>query len=833
MKKIHDGFADSEFLPLNQGDTKMQTKACVVFSRRVLSYAAFVLTLSTFFPQLANAQGFLIEPIHPRPLPRWIVRPVETFSEVTPYKIESLSISATLNSSIAKVDVSQTFKNEGTSTIETSFVFPLPYDGAIDSMTLLVNGKEYPAKLLDAKEARSTYESIVRKNRDPALLEWVGSGMFQTSVFPIPAGETRVVTLSYSQIMRTSDGLTEFLFPMSCAKYTTRPVSKLTFDLSIVGDTELKNVYSPTYDVKIERNGKNSAKVSYTLENTNPTNDFRLFFDQSSEELTAKVQSYRPNESEDGYFLMLATPKIADETVQPLSKTILFALDVSGSMMGDKLVQARDSLKFVLERLRDGDKFNVVLFGTEATTYKPELQTSSAETRSEALAFVDSVRARGGTNIEDALKVSFEQLCKDDTSNPKYVFFLSDGEATVKEHNEMKLASIARESNKSQARLFTFGVGYDVNSRLLDRFVRDGRGQGAYVKPEESIEDGVSKLYRRIEDPVFSEVTFEFLLKGDENNKYVANLVYPSGKTDVFSGEQVVLVGRYAKSGDVEIKARGKVGEKDAEFTFSGSFTGHSEDSSYSYVERLWAARRIGEIVDELDLNGSNEELMNELLTLAKKHGVLTPYTSFLADDGVSLNDASNASRAAANFDALASQTSNASGFMQRGLKQMYRTQNTLDAASNAIAEVATASAMNASAPLNGNAASQGVAPYRGLRVAKSLGSVVHADASMADAAIGDAMGMEEEAVPQTQNQAPRVIGGKTFYFKNGEWIDSTIDAKTQKEIAEIRIKQFSDQYFELISANGQDLSQYLVFTEPVLLLYKGKIYKIETPTET
>ena len=180
------------------------------FKRRIVLFTAFMLCLTVFFPSIVSGQGFLIEPVHPRPLPRWIVRPVP-IEESTPYKIESLEVAATLSDSVAKVDVSQTFKNEGSSTIETAFVFPLPYDGAIDSMTLLVNGKEYPAKLLDAKEARQTYESIVRKNRDPALMEWVGTGMFKTSVFPIPAGESRTVTLSYSQLMRVNDGLTEFL----------------------------------------------------------------------------------------------------------------------------------------------------------------------------------------------------------------------------------------------------------------------------------------------------------------------------------------------------------------------------------------------------------------------------------------------------------------------------------------------------------------------------------------------------------------------------------------------------------------------------------------------
>ena len=795
--------------------------------RRLLVSASFLLALTALVPQFASAQGFLIEPINPRPLPRWIVRPVPMPTpapEPIPYKIESLDVDATINNSVAKVDVSQTFKNEGSSTIETSFVFPLPYDGAIDSMTLLVNGKEYPAKLLGAKEARETYEAIVRKNKDPALLEWIGTGMFQTSVFPIPAGESRTVSISYSQILRTSSGLTDFLFPLSCAKYTSKPVEKTTFSVTIVGDSEIKNVYSPTYDLKIERNGANVVKATYSLENKVPVNDFRIFFDQSADDLAAKVQSYRPNDSEDGYFLLLAAPKIANEESQPLPKTIVFALDVSGSMSGEKINQARDSLKFVLERLRDGDKFAIVLFSNEATSYKPELQVCSAETRADALAFVSSVRARGGTNIEDALKVATAMFDKDDGSNPKYLLMLSDGEPTVNECNEMKLAQIARDSNKAKARVCTFGVGYDVNSRLLDRFVRDGRGQGEYVKPDEKIEDAVSKLYGHIEDPIFSEVSFEFAMKNEPDKKYFTNLVYPSEPTDVFAGEQIVLVGRYSASGDITISAKGKIGDKDVQFDFDGSLIEKSSDSSYAYVERLWAARRVGEIIDQLDLNGMNQELMDELLKLAKEHGILTPYTSFLADDSVALNDASNNRLAASNFDAMASQTSNSSGFAQRSFKQFSRNQmNVADSADYAAEEAVAMSAP----PVGGMGGGMGGGVGMAASGSRSLAQKAAAPRlSFSNSGIRHAS--SDSGAARSPRETMRNIAGKTFYLKDGRWVDASIDEKMEQSQKPIVLSQFSDEYFKAVAENGQNFSQYLVFTEPVTLNYNGQIYNID-----
>ena len=811
----------------------------------VFSMGRLVLTvLSTlacfaFSVQIANAQGFLFEPHHPRPLPK-IMPPRVHIPEPreAPYSIESEEIVADVSGVVAQVDVFQTFKNEGSTTIETAFVFPLPYDGAVDSMTLLVDGKETPAQLVDAEEARKQYEEIVRKARDPALLEWVGVGLFKTSVFPIPAGETRTVTMRYTQVLRTGADLTEFFFPLSAAKYSSKPIKKISFDVSINGTSEIKTVYSPTYDLKIDRPEKTKAKVSCVLENVVPSSDFRLFFDENADDLSAKVLSYRPDEKDDGYFLLLASPKIADEDSKPLPRTIVFCLDVSGSMSGQKIEQARESMKFVISRLHDGDKFDVVLFGSDVVSFKDDLQVASAETRQEALGYVDEVRARGTTHIEGALKRAFSLLNGDDSSNLKFLIFVSDGEATVGETNEMKLAQIARENNKSGARFFSFGVGYDVNARLLDRFVRDGRGQGEYVKPEEKIEDRISAFYSRVEAPVFSDVEFSFTLPSATDKKYFVNQVYPSGKTDLFAGEKLVMVGRYSTPGDVKIQAKGKIGERDEEKNFEGTFVAKSEDSTNAFVERIWAARRIGEIIDELDLNGENQELVDELLQLSKKHGVMTPYTSFLAREDVALNSAANNATARDQFRMFASNTSGMGGVMQRGMKQGLKKVDNLSGAqfesiaeSNAITLAADADSSSAS--LGGGMGGRG-GGMGGGRALRASAPTLARRARLPMGAMGSAAPAPSPApqVGEALSNNIRVVADKTFYLREGRWVDSSVTEEMEKNAKPVEIKQFSDEYFKLINENGANLSQYLVFEESITLNFKGKLYKIERVEE-
>ena len=788
--------------------------------RFAVLWSVFFFTVST---HPVFSQGFLTDikvpsasvPAPPRPSLERSVR------------LESLSVDAEIQNSVAQVVVSQTFNNTGSSTLEASFVFPIPYDGAIDSLTFLVEGKEFAGQLLDADEARERYEAIVRQNRDPALLEWVGTGLYQTSVFPIPPGQARTVELRYTQLLRQQDGLTEFFFPTKCARQGATP-SKITFSTRIVGDTEIKNVYSPTFDVQVERVANNVVKTTCTIENQTPTRDFRLFFDQNADELSAKIQSYRPNPNEDGYFLLLASPKIVSDQTERPAKTVVFTLDVSGSMSGQKIEQARESLKFVLSRLNDGDKFNVVLFGTDVRSFSENLRTVDAASRSEALAFVDSVRSRGSTNIEDALNVSFAQLAQDASVNPKYLFFFSDGEPTTGETNEMKLAELARQKNVGRARFFSFGLGYDVNSRLLDRFVRDGRGQGEYVKPNENIEERVAALYNRVGAPVFTDVEFQFKAKENESAQYFTNQIYPEGKIDVYAGDQLILVGRYATSGPVEIQAKGQVDGKEVAFSFDGTFANESVDSTYAFVERLWATRRVGEIVDRLDLDGANDELMNELLELSKKHGIMTPYTAFLADDSVALDaTAENARRAAGNFKELASQTSNMSGFAQRSMKQSLR------GAANLATESATADAMSmAAAPVassrRGVAATGGSRLPAPSRAPKAFASRARFAAEVDDfAALADASEVAEES-SSSPRETVRTIAGKTFYFKEGRWIDAALDKESQISQTPVVVEQFSDEYFELVGRLGREFSQYLAFEEASTFLFDGKIYQIE-----
>jgi Ca-activated chloride channel family protein len=737
---------------------------------KLFSFSLAVLTFGLLAP-VAFGQGLLVDvredhafriprpPVWPSPRP--MPQPPQS------YKIKELAVNVNLADQIAKVQVSQSFVNTGSRQMEVCFVFPLPYDGAVDRLTFMVDGKEYEAKLLSATEARGIYESYIRRNQDPALLEWIGTGMFKTSVFPVPPGAERTVTMRYSQVCKKAGGLTELLFPLSTAKYTSHPVEKVSFNVTIQSQAAIKNVYSPTHSVEISRPSNMQAGIKFSSTNEIPTSDFRLMYDVGDGPVAASVISYRPEGSEEGYFMLLVSPEIKKSAAEMPKKNVVFVIDRSGSMSGKKMEQARSALKFVLNNLREGDLFNIVAYDSVVESFKPELQRHDDEMRKQALGYAEGLYAGGSTNIDGALKAALAQL-KDD-KRPSYVVFLTDGMPTHGETKEGQIVTNAKERNTVRTRIFSMGVGYDVNSRLLDKLARSGFGQSEYVRPNEDIEIHVSKLYNRIGAPAMTDVAIKVDVEGLATEQGAAvNRMYPREAYDLFAGDQLVMVGRYKKPGAAKIVVSGKEDGTTKSFDFPAQLTEKSADETYAFVEKLWAMRRVGEIIDEIDLKGNNKELTDELVALSSKHGILTPYTSFLADDGaVARPLAENVRRAGVALDALKAE-GGVAGVAQRDEK----------------AKLLKA----AQAPAGGAA-----------RFRKAEDD-------------------SEVRVSTVQN-----VGSKTFFQRGGRWVDSSLSDEQEKKVQ--KVERYSKEFFDLVSKHGKDVAKYLAIEGDVTVVLGGQAY--------
>ncbi len=779
----------------------------------VVRAAALVLLLLMLAPALMG-QGVLLSenddhfhlPRHHWHYPHHPPRP----QPVSSYRIKSLSIDSKIDGQVATVQVSQTFVNTGSRQLEASFVFPLPYDGAIDRMTFMVDGREYEAKLLPADKARSIYEGYVRRNQDPALLEWMGQGMFKTSVFPIPAGAERTVQIRYTQLLRQDMGINDFLVPLSTAKYTDQAIETFSVKAAINTTDKLKNIYSPTHDVQIDRSGDNLAIVKIELKDYVPANDLRVMFSTDSRGIGASLMSYWPNENDEGYFTLLVAPEIRQNSADHQRKSVIFVVDRSGSMNGKKIEQAREAAKFVLNNLRDDDLFNIIAYDTEVETFRPELQRFNPTTRTEALGFVEGIFAGGSTNIDGALQTALKMIT--DKSIPNYIVFLTDGLPTTGETNEAQIAANAKSANDHAARLISFGVGFDVNSRLLDRLTRDNRGQSQYVRPDENLEEHVSRLYSKISAPVLTDVKIEYLFENTPPGTPAVNRVYPAEVLDLFGGQQLVLVGRYRGKGPAKLKISGRVGEESSSFEYDVSFAHPNAGGQYSFAARLWALRRIGEIIDLIDLEGQNQELIDELVRLSMEHGILTPYTSYLADDLASPSELSDNRM---NFERTRDQlrmleaAEGQQGFVQRGIKQEFKS------AQNELA---------------------GGVPQFGNRMPSGGGGLLPGGSggrmSLGQGAGGNTSG-DADLSGKSVDEIVRRAGKETAYLRGNTLVASNAtDVDPEKDKDQIvEITRYSNEYFELLKSTTKDENQLLALQaadEEMIVRLQGKIYRIK-----
>jgi Ca-activated chloride channel family protein len=612
-------------------------------------------------------------------------------------------------------------------------------------------------KLLSKEEARRIYEDIVRRRRDPALLEYMGRDLFQTSVFPVPPNGESSVQIRYTQLLKKDSGLIDFLLPLGTAKHSARPVENFNVTVSIAAAAPIRNVYSPTHQIEIDRPDKTHAVAKLALHNVTNPDDLRLLYSTDASPVGLNVISYKADDKEDGYFALLATPEARTEQSAKIAKTMLFVIDRSGSMSGAKIQQVKTALQFMLRQLDPADTFNIVAYDTEVEAFRPELQRANQEAVHAALSWVDAIAAGGGTNIDGALRTGLRML--NDPARPNYVVFLTDGEPTVGERSEPKIISNAAQENHVHARLFAFGVGFDVNGRLLDGLAREMRGTTAYVRPNENIEAPVSALFGKIGSPMMTEVAVKIDLDGGATSR-----IYPRQMPDLFRGDQLVLVGRYRQGGAARITLTGTAAGKKQALNYQAAFDTASVGENNGFVARLWAIRRIGEIIDEMDLHGRNQELVDELVALSQRHGILTPYTSFLADDRVDMNAVSgNRFRAAESAQQLGV-VGGVAGFDQRDFKGQM--QNAMNLAS---------------------------VPARA----------------------------QQSAATNVQQ-----VGQKAFFKKQGAWQDSTVTADQAKNA--IRVTQFSKEYFDLAESHGGTMAQYMAFTEPVLVNLGNKTYRIE-----
>ncbi len=588
--------------------------------RHLLSIASMLaIIVLLLLPAAVSAQT--IEP-GPRPTPP-ILPPIQSVSGVS---VQQHYVEADVEGPVANVTVQQVFHNGSRSVAEGVFLFPLPSNAAVSDFQMSVDGQVLEGQVMDADQARAIYEATVRKMRDPALLEYAGRGVFRTSVFPIPPGESRTLQFRYSALLDSDNGLYRFSYPGRLPG-ATRMVEKTELVVNLHDETGLRAIYSPAHSVTVDRVDNEHAIVRYDFAEETTQSDFELFFGTGDANVGLNLLSSKPY-NEDGYYILLAAPAITSNEAAIAARDLIFVLDISGSMTGEKLKQAKGAVRYVVEHLNAGDRFNLLAFSTGVSFWEERLTSVSSDSVASALDWIDRLEASGSTDINRALMEALGQLsASDNKTDTGYVLFMTDGLPTQGE-TEPSLIIRNAMNNKPEdvsIRLFTFGVGYDVNTDLLDRMSDQMGGRSRYVQPDQQIDEAVSAFYATIQTPVLTNVEVDF---GDGP---ILSDTYPYPLPDLFAGEQLVVAGRYRNGGDVEITLSGTV---DGELvTVEYPSMRLATTGGDPFVGRLWATRKIGSIMQQIRIQGPEPELVDAIVDLSLRFGIVTPYTSYLVEE--------------------------------------------------------------------------------------------------------------------------------------------------------------------------------------------------------
>jgi len=517
----------------------------------------------------------------------------------------------------AHTEIDQVFLNREPRDIEGTYIFPLPRDASFSAFSMHVDGEPLAAEILEADEAREIYEEIVRQRIDPALLEYVGQGAYRARIFPIPAEGEKRVQLAYDELLTMDADIVRYLYPLNTEKFSSEPLEDVSVAVTIRSSTPIKAIYSPSHEIFIERNGENEAKVVYADEGVTPDKDFVLYYTVAREEVGVSLLTFWPEEESKGYYMLLAAPQVEPEEERVIPKRMIFALDRSGSMAGEKMDQAREALKFAVRSLNEGDEVNIVDYGTSVEQYADAAAEVTGESRSSLLSYIDDLEASGGTNIHGALLASLGMLKGDDRA--EMVVFLTDGKPTIGERDVEKILADVERVNEADSRLFVFGVGNEVNTHLLDRLSGLNGGASTYVKPGEDIEVAVSSFYAKVSNPVLEDLELEFA--GGKRSDF-----YPPELPDLFRGSQIVQLGRLEGEERLTVQLAGQVQGRSELFEREVEIG----DTGPEFLPRLWATRKVGFLLDQIRLHGEEGELVDEIVALSKRYGIITPYTSFL-----------------------------------------------------------------------------------------------------------------------------------------------------------------------------------------------------------
>jgi Ca-activated chloride channel family protein len=521
--------------------------------------------------------------------------------------------------------VEQEFYNPHPFAVGGRYLFPVPPEAILSRFEATLDGRLQAVTRQDPATTNAALYDVVAQRRDPSLLGYADWESLAFDLDLLPGG-SRHMSLEYEEVLAPSGGLYRYRYVLSTERYSSQPLEEVSLTVNLRASAGLSGLYSPTHAVTTEQIAPGRARVTWQAQHINPAQDFELFYAPAEGGFGGGLLTGQWEDGQDDewdHFLFIFAPEVETAREDAIPKDIVFVIDRSGSMSGEKIGQAQDALHFILGQLNEDDHFSIVGFDHRLWVYADELQPVELGTLADVRWFVDGLTADGNTDLDSALKAGLDILRRSQRSNASSMLvFLTDGLPTAGITDGGLIARSASRANaRQESRLHVFGVGYDVNTHLLDRLAADNGGTVTYVQPGENLETVLAGFYERIAHPVLTDVKVEFV--GLETSH-----LYPQEMPDMFQGSSLLLSGRFrATQPTATVRVRGQAGGVEQEYVYQFDL---EQIGGHDFVPRLWATRRVGDLLDRVRVEGESQALVDQIRQLGLSYGLVTPYTTFV-----------------------------------------------------------------------------------------------------------------------------------------------------------------------------------------------------------
>ncbi len=664
---------------------------------------------------------------------------------------------------------------------EAELIFPVPDKAVVRGFAYDGPGGEITAEVLPREEAKRIYQHLVAKIRDPALVEFIGYNLIRSSVFPVEAHGKQKVRLTYEHLLESDGNRVDYVLPRTESLAYSVPWE---IKANISAKRPISTAYSPSHTLDIKRAGDKQMSINITTDARKTPGPFRLSFLLEESDVTASMFTYPDEKVRGGYFLLLAglPAKSSDVDDNPaIKRELTLVIDRSGSMRNEKIQQVKEAALQIIAGLKQGEAFNIIIYNNSVERFSKKPVCKTKESERAAQAYIEGITATGGTNLHDALLEALSQ--KPMEGALPIVLFLTDGLPTVGQTSEIAIRNLVIKSNPHNRRVFTFGVGLDVNAPLLEKIADESRARAEFVLPEEDVEVKIGRVFKRLTGPVLADIKLEVMdNKGGPAVGRTRDII-PGKLPDMFEGDQLVLLGQYVGEKPIIFEINGNYLGRKRTFTFTFEFD--KADVRNGFVPRLWASRKIAQLIDTVRQMGADsavsrddprtKELVDEIVRLSTEFGILTEYTAFLAREGTNLAD-----------------------------REVIRRET--------------------STLLEG----------RAMRTRSGLGGV-NQSRNMIRQKEQQTLNMRNEFYDERMNRVSiatvQQINDRAYYQKDNRWVDSRI-VETESAARPDKIVEFaSDEFFEIVEKlAGENRQGSIAIGGDVLLLIDGRRILIKAP---